>query len=145
MHSHGGKSRFRAQSVPERGNYCSIGIETNKVVPCRRIYEQGSTIQIASAPAHFSAQRDDCRLVWRGNSAGFSVQALGSAGLSLAASITRPVGSSLMLVFEVPGGVVQAEVFVRSITPGKEMGLEFTPMGDQARALLYDLLKWLLR
>lgn len=73
------------------------------------------------------------------------VQTLSSAGLSLAAAITRPVGSSLMLVFEVPGGVVQAEAVVRSVSPGKEMGLEFTSMGAQARALLDDLLKRLLR
>lgn len=73
------------------------------------------------------------------------VQTLSSGGLSLVASITRPVGSSLMLVFEVPGGVVQAQAVVRSVSPGKEMGLEFTSMGSHARALLDDLLKRLLR
>lgn len=73
------------------------------------------------------------------------VQTLSSGGLSLEASITRPVGTSLMLVFEVPGGVVQAQAIVRNVLPGKEMGLEFTSMGDQARALLDDLLKRLLR
>ena len=73
------------------------------------------------------------------------VKTLNSGGLSLSADITRPVGSSLMLVFEVPGGVVQAEAVVRNVIPGKEMGLEFTSMGSQARALLDDLLKRLLR
>lgn len=73
------------------------------------------------------------------------VQTLNSGGLSLSADITRPVGSSLMLVFEVPGGVVQAEAIVRNVIPGKEMGLEFTSMGSHARALLDDLLKRLLR
>jgi len=73
------------------------------------------------------------------------VQTLNSGGLSLSASITRPVGTSLMLVFEVPGGVVQAEAVVRDVIPGKEMGLEFTSMGPHTRALLDDLLKRLLR
>jgi PilZ domain len=73
------------------------------------------------------------------------VQTLTSGGLSLTGSITRPVGTSLMLVFEVPGGVVQAEAVVRNVVPGKEMGLEFTSVGAQARALLDDLLKRLLR
>lgn len=73
------------------------------------------------------------------------VQTLSRGGLSVSSSITRPAGSSLMLVFEVPGGVVQAEAVVRNVIPGKEMGLEFTSIGDQARALLDDLLKRLLR
>jgi hypothetical protein len=73
------------------------------------------------------------------------VKTLNSGGLSLSASITRPVGTSLMLVFEVPGGVVHAEAVVRNVLPGKEMGLEFTSMGAHARALLDDLLKRLLR
>ena len=73
------------------------------------------------------------------------VQTLSGGGLSVSSSITRPVGSSLTLVFEVPGGVVQAQAVVRNVLPGKEMGLEFTSMGDQARALLDDLLKRLLR
>lgn len=73
------------------------------------------------------------------------VQTLSSGGLSVSASITRPVGTSLMLVFEVPGGVVQAEAVVRNVVPAKEMGLEFTSMGQHARALLDDLLKRLLR
>jgi PilZ domain-containing protein len=73
------------------------------------------------------------------------VQTLNSGGLSVSASITRPVGTSLMLVFEVPGGMVQAQAVVRNVSPGREMGLEFTSMGPQARALLDDLLKRLLR
>lgn len=72
------------------------------------------------------------------------VQTLNGGGLCVSADITRPVGTSLLLVFEVPGGVVQAEAVVRNVKPGKEMGLEFTSMGSQARALLDDLLKRLL-
>lgn len=73
------------------------------------------------------------------------VKSLNSGGLSLTASITRPVGTSLTLVFQVPGGIVQAEAVVRSVSPGREMGLEFISMGPQARALLGDLLNRLLR
>jgi hypothetical protein len=73
------------------------------------------------------------------------VKTLNSGGLSLSASITRPVGTSLTLVFEVPGGVVQAEAVVRNVLPGNEMGVEFTAMGSQARALLEELLQRLLR
>lgn len=73
------------------------------------------------------------------------VKSLNSGGLSLSASITRPVGTSLTLVFQVPGGVVQAQAVVRSVVPAKEMGLEFTSMGPQARALLEELLQRLLR
>lgn len=73
------------------------------------------------------------------------VHTLNSGGLSLSGDVTRPLCSSLMLVFEVPGGVVQAEAVVRNVIPGKEMGLEFTSIGSQARVLLDDLLKRLLR
>ena len=73
------------------------------------------------------------------------VKSLNSGGLSLSASITRPVGASLTLVFQVPGGIVQAEAMVRNVVPGQEMGLEFTSMGTQARALLEQLLQRLLR
>lgn len=73
------------------------------------------------------------------------VKTLNGGGLSLSASITRPVGASVMLVFEVPGGVVQAGAIVRNVLPGKEMGLEFTSMSALARALLDELLQRLLR
>lgn len=73
------------------------------------------------------------------------VKSLNSGGLSLSASITRPVGTSLTLVFQVPGGVVQAQAVVRNVVPAQEMGLEFTSMGPQARALLEELLQRLLR
>lgn len=73
------------------------------------------------------------------------MQTLNGGGLSVSRDVTRPSGSSLMLVFEVPGGVVHADEVVRNVIPGKEIGLEFTSMGSQARALLDDLLQRLLR
>jgi PilZ domain len=73
------------------------------------------------------------------------VKTLGAGGLFLVASAARPVGTELTLLFEVPGGFVQAEAVVRNILPGEGMGLEFTNVGPQARVLLDDLLKRLLR
>jgi PilZ domain-containing protein len=73
------------------------------------------------------------------------VKTLGMGGLFLAAPAVRPVGTTLTLLFEVPGGFVQAQGVVRSIAPGEGMGVEFTGVGPQARALLDSLLKRLLQ
>lgn len=70
---------------------------------------------------------------------------LGSGGLFLSADQVRPIGTSLTLLFEVPGGFVQAEAVVRNVSPGAGMGLEFTNVGPQARVLLDDLLNRLLQ
>jgi hypothetical protein len=72
------------------------------------------------------------------------VKTLGMGGVFLSGSRVRPVGSSLRLVFEVPGGIVQAEAIVRSVSPGEGMGVEFTNMNPQDRVLLERLLKRLL-
>jgi hypothetical protein len=74
----------------------------------------------------------------------FRVKTLGMGGVFLSGSCVRPVGSSLRLVFEVPGGIVQAEAIVRSVSPGEGMGVEFTNMNPQDRVLLERLLKRLL-
>lgn len=73
------------------------------------------------------------------------VRTLGSGGLFLSADHVRPIGTSLTLLFEVPGGFVQAEAVVRNVSPGAGMGVEFTNVGPQARVLLDDLLKRLLQ
>lgn len=73
------------------------------------------------------------------------VRTLGSGGLFLSADQVRPIGTSLTLLFEVPGGFVQAEAVVRNVSPGAGMGVEFTNVGPQARVLLDDLLKRLLQ
>ena len=73
------------------------------------------------------------------------VKTLGSGGLYLSADHVRPVGTKVTLLFEVPGGFVQAEAIVRNVFPGQGMGLEFINVGPQARVLLDDLLKRLLR
>jgi hypothetical protein len=73
------------------------------------------------------------------------VKTLSIGGLSLCGSITMRVGTDLTLVFEVPGGTVMAQAVVRNVVAGEEMGVEFTNMNPESRALLERLLKRLLR
>src|ERR1700732_5524878 len=68
------------------------------------------------------------------------VKTLSMGGLSLCGSITLREGSDLTLVFEVPGGMVTAQAIVRNVVPGQEMGVEFTKMNPESRALLDRLL-----
>ena len=73
------------------------------------------------------------------------VKTLGMGGLFISADRVRPVGTSLRLVFEVPGGTVQAEAIVRNVLPGEGMGVEFINVGAGDRILLEQLLRRLLR
>jgi len=72
------------------------------------------------------------------------VKTLSMGGVFLGGSTLR-VGSDLTVVFEVPGGMVMAEAVVRNIVPDEGMGVEFTKMNTQSRALLEELLMRLLR
>jgi hypothetical protein len=72
------------------------------------------------------------------------VGTLGMGGAFLFGSRVRPVGTSLTLVFQVPGGIVQAEAVVRSVSPDEGMGVEFTNINPQDRVLLERLLSRLL-
>ncbi len=72
------------------------------------------------------------------------VKTLGMGGAFLSGSRVKPIGTSLRLVFQVPGGIVQAEGVVRSVSPDEGMGVEFTNMTPQDRVLLEQLLKRLL-
>lgn len=73
------------------------------------------------------------------------VRTLGMGGLFISDSDPRPVGTRLILVFEVPGGSVQADGVVRSVVPAEGMGVEFTRISLNGRMLLERLLKRLLR
>lgn len=73
------------------------------------------------------------------------VKTLGLGGAFISASIVRPVGTNLTLIFQVPGGIVQSEAVVRNVVPGEGMGVEFTKITPEARALLEQLLKRLLQ
>ncbi len=73
------------------------------------------------------------------------VRTLGMGGLFVSTHEPRPVGAKVILVFEVPGGSVQADAVVRSVVADKGMGVEFTRLALSDRVLLERLLKRLLR
>ena len=68
-----------------------------------------------------------------------SVVALG--GLFISTPEPPPNGDTIKLIFEIPGGEVRARAVVRDCQPRKGMGIEFTSMGQEARARLYQLMK----
>jgi PilZ domain len=72
------------------------------------------------------------------------VKTLGMGGVFICGGTLR-VGEELKLVFEVPGGTILADAVVRNNVVGEGMGVEFTKMSDESRALLEDLLRRLLR
>jgi len=72
------------------------------------------------------------------------VKTLGMGGLLLSEPNSPPVGTTLRLVFEVPGGKLQALGVVRDVSPGHWMGVQFTQMQPLDRALLEQLLRRLL-
>lgn len=72
------------------------------------------------------------------------VQTLGMGGAFLCGNTVR-VGTELTLVFQVPGGILQAKAMVRNIMLGEGMGVEFTKMNPEGRILLEQLLTRLLR
>jgi len=72
-----------------------------------------------------------------------SVLALG--GLIILTPEPPPAGEFIKLVLEVPGGEVRARALVCDSQPGKGMGIEFTVMGQDARARLNRLMKTLTR
>jgi hypothetical protein len=71
------------------------------------------------------------------------VLALG--GLFISTPEPPPAGDVIKLVFEVPGGDVRARALVCDSQPGKGMGIEFTAMGQEARARLHRLIETLTR
>jgi len=72
-----------------------------------------------------------------------SVLALG--GLFISTAHPPPNGDTIRMIFEVPGGDVRARALVRDSQPRKGMGVEFTSMGQDARARLNRLMKTLNR
>ena len=70
-----------------------------------------------------------------GDSQGFP-RAWAREGCSFPGEHVRPVGSKLTLLFEVPGGFVQAQAVVRNVCLSEGMGVEFTHLRPQARLLV---------
>ena len=73
------------------------------------------------------------------------VGVLAIGGLFITTPEPPPVGDTIRMIFEVPGGEVRARAIVRDSQRNKGMGMEFTSMGQKARALLNQLMKVLAR
>ena len=73
------------------------------------------------------------------------VGVLAVGGLFITTADPPPVGNTIQMIFEVPGGEVRARAVVRDSQRNKGMGVEFTSMGQEARALLNRLMKILAR
>lgn len=69
------------------------------------------------------------------------VGVLAVGGLFISTPEPPPLGETIKLIFSVPGGEVRARAMVRDSQPGKGMGIEFTAMGQEARARLALLMK----
>lgn len=73
------------------------------------------------------------------------VQTIGMGGVFISTPNPPPVGTKLIMSFEVPGGSVRPEGMVRNVATGRGMGVEFIRIGLKDRVLLQNLLKRLLR
>jgi hypothetical protein len=71
------------------------------------------------------------------------VKVLAVGGIFIVTPTPAPQGDTIRLLFEVPGGDVRARAIVRDSKQGKGMGVEFTAMGQEARARLTMLMKTL--
>lgn len=73
------------------------------------------------------------------------IRTIGMGGLFVATPNPAPVGTKLLLAFEVPGGNVRPEAVVRNVAPGLGMGVEFTRLELKEQFLLQKLMDRLLR
>lgn len=69
---------------------------------------------------------------------------IGLGGLFVISEKPAPVGGTVRLLFDIPGGTVLATAQVRSVAPKRGMGVEFTEIRPEDRARLDQLLKRLL-
>jgi hypothetical protein len=70
---------------------------------------------------------------------------IGVGGIFIRTPHPPESGTIVKMFFELPGGVVRARAVVRYSEPGVGMGVEFTGMGQEARARLHQTLKRLMR
>lgn len=68
------------------------------------------------------------------------VKTLGIGGLFISTPNPPPVGTTLWLTFEVPGGSVRADAIVRNIAPAQGFGAEFTRMALKDKFLVQKLM-----
>ena len=131
-------------------DFCAMALQAIESAPltCPMIGE--TPCKTAARRYERLARPNGLTVTWYGAGAGDQqvsrVKALGMGGLFLCGSPVKPIGTGVKLIFEVPGGLVfAADAVVRSIAPGEGMGVEFTKIGPQDRALLERLLERLLR
>lgn len=72
------------------------------------------------------------------------VRTLGLGGLYITTAEPPPAGTTVSLVFDVPGGKVRARAAVRYAEAGKGMGISFSGMRPEEHARLARLLKRLV-
>jgi len=65
-------------------------------------------------------------------------------GLFVISQQPAPVGSTVRLLFDIPGGEVLATAVVRNLAPGRGMGIEFIEIRQEDRARLDGLLQRLI-
>jgi hypothetical protein len=73
------------------------------------------------------------------------IRTIGMGGLFVSTPNPAPVGTKLLLTFQVPGGNILPEAIVRNVAPGQGMGVEFTKLEFKERFLLQNLMDRLLR
>ncbi len=69
---------------------------------------------------------------------------IGLGGMFLISERPAEIGSTVRLLFDIPGGAVLATAVVRNQAPKRGMGVEFTEINPQDRSRLDQLLKRLL-
>ena len=72
------------------------------------------------------------------------VSSLSLGGLFIEAADPAPIGDTLQVQFDIPGGAVRGRVVVRRSIKGQGMGVEFTELPAASRAGINELLQKLL-
>ena len=97
--------------------------------------------QVASRD--FFVPFNEISLVWRsdGECPPSRVSELSRTGAFVWTSSLVPVGTVLGLRLAIPGREICLQAVVRSVSPGRGIGIEFESMADDDRARLYTLVQ----
>jgi hypothetical protein len=134
----------RGPKVPMNENLGSIGSRSIPLVPLPSLMTEAAPI--AARRCQRISLPNGMSVAWygAGQQQVSRVKTLGMGGAFLCGNTMR-VGTELTLVFQVPGGILQAQAVVRNIVLGEGMGVEFAKMNPEGRVLLEQLLTRLLR
>lgn len=72
------------------------------------------------------------------------VTSISMGGLFIEAAEPAPIGDTVQVQFDIPGGAIHAKAVVRRSIVGQGMGVEFTELPAGAQAALHSLLRKLL-